>query len=43
MTFLEQFINISYIVASIIFIYGLKMLGRQESAAAPTCFQPSAC
>jgi len=29
---MEQFINISYIVASIIFIYGLKMLGRQETA-----------
>lgn len=29
---MDQFINISYIVASIIFIYGLKMLGRQETA-----------
>ncbi len=29
---LDQIINISYIVASIIFIYGLKMLGRQDTA-----------
>ncbi len=29
---MDQFINISYIAASIIFIYGLKMLGRQETA-----------
>lgn len=32
MTVMEQLINISYIVASIIFIYGLKMLGRQDTA-----------
>lgn len=29
---MDQIINISYIVASIIFIYGLKMLGKQETA-----------
>jgi H+-translocating NAD(P) transhydrogenase subunit beta len=35
---MEQFINISYIVASIIFIYGLKMLGRQETARRANLF-----
>ncbi len=29
---MESFINIAYIVASILFIYGLKMLGRPETA-----------
>jgi NAD(P) transhydrogenase subunit beta len=32
MTVMDQIINISYIVASILFIYGLKMLGRQDTA-----------
>ncbi len=29
---MDSFINIAYIVASILFIYGLKMLGRPETA-----------
>lgn len=38
-----QIINIAYIVSAVIFILGIKMLGKAETRARAIYFRPSAC
>ena len=33
----------AYIVAAILFILGLKLLGKQKARGAAICFPPSGC